>query len=114
IIKENFAGFYIHGSLAMGGFNPNNSDIDVLVVTNKVLTSSIKRDLAQFCLNHSNSPIPIEISFLHKKQLKYWNHPCPFDLHYSEHWRERYQYDVLNETDNYLNNAVHTDTDLAA
>src|SRR5699024_3564942 len=46
--------------------------------------------------------------------LKYWNHPCPFDLHYSEHWRERYQYDVLNETDNYLNNAVHTDTDLAA
>ncbi|MEI2358527.1 nucleotidyltransferase domain-containing protein, partial [Mesobacillus zeae] len=33
MISEKFIGFYIHGSLAMGGFNPKSSDIDVLVVT---------------------------------------------------------------------------------
>ncbi|MEW9678051.1 nucleotidyltransferase domain-containing protein [Lentibacillus sp. L22] len=95
IIKEGFVGFYIHGSLAMGGFNPNSSDIDVLVVTNKTMEVEIKRILAQFILKHSKSPFPVEISFLSKKQLKDWQHPCPFDFHYSEFWRERYQYDLL-------------------
>src|SRR4051812_32518722 len=33
ILDNNLVGFYIHGSLAMGGFNPKSSDIDILVVT---------------------------------------------------------------------------------
>ncbi|MGY0691511.1 aminoglycoside adenylyltransferase domain-containing protein [Virgibacillus sp. FSP13] len=114
IMKENFAGFYIHGSIAMGGFNPNSSDIDVLVVTNKTMKIDTKRILAQFFLNHSNSPFPVEISFLSKEQLRDWQHPCPFDFHYSEFWREQYQSDLLRGTSNFLNDDIKTDTDLAA
>lgn len=114
VIKENFVGFYIHGSLAMGGYNPNISDIDVLVVTDKSLKVDTKRILAQFFLNHSNSPFPVEVSFLSKEQLRDWQHPCPFDFHYSEFWRERYQYDLLKGTYNFLNEEFNTDTDLAA
>lgn len=114
IIKENFVGFYIHGSLAMGGFNPRSSDIDVLVVTNKAIGVEIKWLLAHFFLEYSNSPFPVEISFLNKEQLKDWKHPCPFDFHYSEFWRKRHQDALISETFNFLQKEKSTDTDLAA
>ncbi|WP_227395950.1 aminoglycoside adenylyltransferase domain-containing protein [Jeotgalibacillus aurantiacus] len=114
IIKDDLIGIYIHGSLAMGGFNPNSSDIDVLVVTNKLMTVQTKRELAKLLLMHSNSPFPVEISFLNKEQLKVWQHPCPYDFHYSEFWRERYANDLSNGTIEFLNCDVNVDADLAA
>lgn len=114
VINDNLIGIYIHGSLAMGGFNPNSSDIDVLVVTNKSITVENKRKLAQFLLIYSNSPFPIEISFLNLEHLQNWQHPCPFDFHYSEFWRERYENDLLKGTFKFLNGNINTDIDLAA
>jgi predicted nucleotidyltransferase len=114
ILHDDIIGFYIHGSLAMGGFNPKNSDIDVLVVTTKSLKVDVKRKLAQLFLKYSKSPFPIEISFLNKDQLKNWHHPCPFDFHYSEFWRERFENDLLKGTHNFLNGKMDADTDLAA
>ena len=32
IIGDDLAGIYLHGSLAMGCFNPDRSDIDLIVV----------------------------------------------------------------------------------
>ncbi len=113
-INDDLIGFYIHGSLAMGGFNPNSSDIDVLVVTDKSITVETKRNLAKLLLMCSNSPYPVEISFLNKEQLKDWQHPCPFDFHYSEFWRERYENDLFRGTYKFLNGDIFTDTDLAA
>ncbi len=114
ILNEDFLGFYLHGSLAMGGFNPISSDIDVLVVTNKPMKVEKKRNLAQFFLNFSNSSHPIEISFLNKEQLMDWKHPCPFDFHYSEYWRKQYESDLLKETYKFINEDIITDPDLAA
>lgn len=34
-LGENFVGFYLCGSLALGGFDPETSDVDVLVVTGR-------------------------------------------------------------------------------
>lgn len=114
IINNDIIGFYIHGSLAMGGFNPKSSDIDVLVVTNKSMTIEPRRKLAQLFLTCSNDPFPLEISFLNKEQLETWKHPCPFDFHYSEFWRERYEEDLSKGTNKYLNGEIKTDADLAA
>ncbi len=114
IIKDDLIGIYIHGSLAMGGFNPKSSDIDVLVVTNKSMTVETKRKLAKLLLMQSSSPFPVEISFLNTEQLKEWQHPCPFDFHFSEFWRERYANDLLSGTDKFLNDDVNTDADIAA
>jgi predicted nucleotidyltransferase len=113
-ISGDFVGFYLHGSLAMGGFNPKSSDIDVLVITNKSMKVKEKRKLAQFFLYYSNSPYPIEISFLNTKQLKDWQHPCPFDFHFSEFWRKRYENDLLRGTYKFINEDSKTDTDLVA
>lgn len=114
IIKDNYLGFYIHGSLAMGGFNPKSSDVDVLVITHQSLEVEDKRKVAWFLLNYSNSPYPIEISFLNTDQLRHWQHPSAFDFHYSEFWRERYENDLLNGTYQYINADIHSDGDLAA
>ncbi|WP_174615483.1 aminoglycoside adenylyltransferase domain-containing protein [Virgibacillus ihumii] len=114
IIKEDFIGFYIHGSLAMGGFNPNSSDIDILIVTHNSLTLETKRKLAQLFLYHSNNPFPIEISSLNEQQLKNWRHPSTYDFHYSEFWRECYENDLELGTYQYLNNQIQTDPDLSA
>jgi len=114
IINDDLIGFYIHGSLAMGGFNLNSSDIDVLAVTNKSMTVDVKRALAKLFLTYSSSPYPVEITFLNKEQLREWQYPCPYDFHFSEFWRERYADDLLNGTEEFLNDQVHTDADLAA
>ncbi|QIW22147.1 aminoglycoside adenylyltransferase domain-containing protein [Bacillus thuringiensis] len=114
IIKDDIIGFYVHGSLAMGGFNPKSSDIDVLVVTNNSMAIETKRKLTQLFLTCSNDPFPLEISFLNKEQLETWKHPCPFDFHYSEFWRKRYEEELSKGTNKYLNGEIKTDSDLAA
>ena len=114
ILKDEFIGFYLHGSLAMGGFNPIKSDIDIIVVTRESVAVETKRELAQLFLSNSKNPFPIEISILNEKQLKIWQHPSAYDFHYSESWRERYKYDLEMETNRYLNDQVQTDPDLAA
>lgn len=114
ILKEEYVGFYIHGSLAMGGFNSKSSDIDVLVITNKTMTIKTKRELAELLLKISNEPFPVEISFMNMEQLINWTHPSLFDFHFSEIWRGRYQEDLSNNTKHYLNGEVRHDPDLAA
>ena len=114
MLEDDLVGIYVHGSLAMGGFNPKSSDIDLLVVAKKPVSVEAKRKLAEFFLLQSNSPFPIEITFLNTEQLDAWQHPCPFDFHYSELWRDRYATDLSNGTDTYLNAGIHTDPDLAA
>lgn len=114
IVNNDLIGFYLHGSAAMGGFNPNSSDIDLLAVTNNPMAVRTKRELAQVFLKYSTSPFPVEISFLNTGQLKVWQHPCPFDFHYSEFWRGRYESDLVNGTAHFLNGNILTDADLAA
>jgi predicted nucleotidyltransferase len=114
IIGQKVIGNYLHGSLAMSCFNPKRSDMDVIVITNEPLSVQVKRKLAQFLLHVSNSPYQVEISILHDNQLKNWQHPCPFDFHYSEFWRRRYEEDLDNDTSKYLNGTILTDPDLAA
>ncbi|AST91899.1 MULTISPECIES: aminoglycoside adenylyltransferase domain-containing protein [Sutcliffiella] len=114
ILQGNLVGFYVHGSLAMGGFNPYHSDIDILVVTEVSISVDVKRQLTEVCLVGSNNPFPVEVSVLTKHQLDNWQHPSPFEFHYSEFWRERYEQELANGTNNYINEHVHTDPDLAA
>lgn len=113
IVKDNFIGFYLHGSLAMGGFNPKNSDIDLLVVTKKPLTLNSKRQLVMLLLKRSNNPYPVEISFLSDVQLKNWKHPSPFEFHYSESWRDRYKCERSRESIESIQDNLY-DADLAA
>src|ERR1700682_1826489 len=73
-LLNNLVGVYLHGSLAMGCFNPQRSDIDLLVVTHNDMAVETKRDIVQYLLTCSLSPCPIEISFLVQKDIHPFQH----------------------------------------
>jgi hypothetical protein len=96
ILADNLIGVYLHGSLAMGCFNPDRSDLDVLAVVANGMTVEAKRRLVGVLLRLSGAPHPIEISVLRQSDLQPWECPTGYDLHYSEAWRSR----VIEQTEN--------------
>jgi predicted nucleotidyltransferase len=95
-LKENLKGIYLHGSLAMGCFNPNKSDIDLLVVVRENLTTKNKKRMAKMALSlHDELPNErgIEFSIILETYLKTFVHPTPFEFHYSDFHRQQYQID---------------------
>lgn len=113
-LSNNLIGVYLHGSLAMGCFNPARSDIDLLVVTRHGMSIETKRDIAQTLLTCSLSPSPVEISFLVQQDIHPFQHPLPFDLHYSESWCERYTQALADGTWRTWNDEKKRDPDLVA
>lgn len=109
IIGDNIVGYYLHGSLAIGGFNPKSSDIDLLVVTKNAVPYNEKVMLTKLFLQASKNPFPIEISFMNKSQLEKWVYPPAYDYHYSEYWRVRFE----DSKEKWLLEE-NTDADLAA
>ncbi len=107
-------GIYLHGSLAMGCFNPRRSDLDLLVIITDPLSPTAKRGIIADLLARSRQPSPVEISFITDEQLRPWRYPTPFDLHYSEMWRDRYMSDLGSGAWKTWNDSEPVDPDLAA
>lgn len=112
-VGDDLLGIYLHGSLAMGCFNPARGDVDLLVVAERPMPISTKWRVAQVLLRLSGAPSPIEISFLHRAQLNPWTCPTPFDLHYGEPHREQYEHDLRSGGWKDWNRQVLRDQDLA-
>lgn len=79
VLGKSLVGVYLHGSLTLGCFNPALSDIDVLVVTKRPMTSTEREALAPLLAAGGR----IEISFLCESALRRWRHPAPYDLHFA-------------------------------
>ncbi|QHJ69927.1 aminoglycoside adenylyltransferase domain-containing protein [Planococcus halotolerans] len=114
LIESPMIGIYLHGSLAMGRFNPARSDIDLLVVTETPIGMETKKKLAAFFLEQSSNPYPVEVSVLNLAQLEEWKFPTPYDFHFSEYWRERFEQDAARGTTACLDTEGKSDIDLAA
>lgn len=110
-LADNLIGIYLHGSLAMGGFNPDRSDVDLLIVVRDVVSQQIKLDIAQKLLiveEHLIYGSGFELSILLQKDVKPFVYPTPFEFHYSAYHREKYI------TDKHYICGGYTDTDIAA
>ncbi|MFC0335624.1 aminoglycoside adenylyltransferase domain-containing protein [Paenibacillus sepulcri] len=110
-MKDNLTGVYLHGSLAMGCFNPGRSDIDLLVVARKKLSVENRKQIVRKILA-LNDELPgaggIELSVVLESELTDFVYPTPVELHYSEFHREKYQTDENYSCSDYV------DYDLAA
>jgi predicted nucleotidyltransferase len=92
LLGGNLLGFYLHGSLAMGCFNPESSDIDFLVVVRDKLTTPKKIEIISYLLKIDNDSAPSpEMSIVTQASLDNLAYPSPYELHYSKTWRERYR-----------------------
>lgn len=114
ILGDDLVGIYLHGSLATGCFNPDRSDIDLLVVTLQPMSLEIKRQIIDQLLSLSNAPCPIEISFLILPEIHPFEHPLLFDLHYSEMWRQQKKREMTDGTWQHWNEERRRDPDLTA
>lgn len=91
---QNLLGIYLHGSLALGGFQPRRSDINVIVVTGQRMDLETKRACMTMLLRVSPMPCPIGIRFLVSSALCPFQHPLPCDFQYDETWRETAHQDL--------------------
>ncbi|MGZ3609318.1 MAG: aminoglycoside adenylyltransferase domain-containing protein [Ktedonobacteraceae bacterium] len=113
LLDQNLIGIYLHGSLALGGFQPERSDIDVIVVTAQKIDLETKRRCIELLLRISRMPCPLDIRFLVQQDLFPFQHPLLCDLHYSETHRESYQQELRSGTWKDWNGKAQRDPDLA-
>lgn len=112
IFKENLIGIYLHGSLAMGCFNPDKSDIDLIIVIRNNITDIQKLQFMDHIveLNKIAPGKGIELSIVKEEYCKNFLYPTPFELHFSN---AHLQWFIDNPTD-YIQKMNGTDKDLAA
>ncbi|MCP3773575.1 DUF4111 domain-containing protein [Paenibacillus sp. MZ04-78.2] len=95
-LNDNLAGMYLHGSLAMGCFNPDKSDIDLLIVAKRSLAAKTARRIAKKLLA-IDGELPnkggIELSVVLESSLDKFVYPTPFEFHYSPLHRDKYRMD---------------------
>lgn len=98
ILHENLLGFYLHGSLAMGCFNPGQSDVDLLVVVRRSLIREEKKSIIDVLLEVNKAPSSVnpEMSIVLLENVVHPIYPTTFELHYSSGWRERYLADEVD------------------
>ncbi len=112
--EGNMVGVYLHGSLAMGCFNPNLSDVDLLVVTREPIIVDAQKGLTEELFVLSKAPTPIELSLLSQRDLNPWQYPTPYQFHYGESHRERLTKEIANGAWRKWNEGEKRDEDLAA
>lgn len=112
ILKENFVGLYVHGSIAMQCFNWSKSDIDFIVVINEQLSQDIKRQLMDAVIKHNELAPPkgLEMHIVLKEVCTNFIYPTPFELHYANPHKDWY----IRDPGDYCKHMNGNDPDLAA
>ncbi|MBO4407541.1 MAG: DUF4111 domain-containing protein [Clostridia bacterium] len=117
IFGENLVGVYLHGSAAMGCYNPAKSDLDFIVVVKETPDDKTKRRFLDAVVGlqkeaTENRPLHkgIEMSVVKRDACAPFQYPTPFELHFSAAHLERYERDP----ERYIREMQGTDRDLAA
>ena len=112
VLRENFVAFYLHGSLALGGFNPARSDVNIVAVTKQRMDREVKWTLAALLLRLSKMPCPVSIHFLAEQDIISFQPPLPYDLYYDETLREQVQQAMRSDAWTHWNDTIEYDPNL--
>lgn len=112
IFGEELIGIYLHGSMAMGCFNPDKSDIDLIIVIRDGISDTQKLQFMNRIvdINKTAPSKGIELSIVKEKYCKQFVYPTPFELHFSNAHLQWFQ---ENPAD-YIRKMNGEDKDLAA
>lgn len=112
VIGDNLIGIYLHGSLAMGCFNPAKSDLDLILIIENDVPKDMKLEFLQNVVKF-NEEAPkkgIELSIVKREFCKPFVYPTPYELHFSKTYVDR----VKENPKDYIEQIIGTDKDLAA
>ncbi len=96
LLGEAVVGIYLHGSATSGGLKPT-SDIDILVLTNRPMTSDERRELIQRLLPISGRGDPtgrsrsVGLEVVVQADVRPWSYPPRLDLQYGDWWRSEFE-----------------------
>ena len=112
ILKDNYVGVYFHGSLRLGSFNPDRSDLDFIIVVKNKLSLEVKEKLFDKMLENENlfPKKGFEFSVVLEENCINIKHPVPYELHGSRSYTERYKKDKSIA----INDDYKVDPDLAS
>ena len=112
ILQDNLVGIYLHGSAVMGCFQPEKSDLDLIVVADRPLSDAVKRTYMETitACNASGPAKGIEMSVVLRAVCKPFVYPTPYELHFSAGHLKWYR----DDPDDYIRRMNGTDKDLAA
>lgn len=92
VLGDYFLGLYLHGSLALGDFDPGHSDIDFLVVTKKALPKKMVGQLeamhAHIIQSGPEWVDKLEGSYLSKKAIRRYN---PEETPHPHVWEQKFR-----------------------
>lgn len=105
ILGPDLLGVYLYGSSVVGGLQ-KYSDIDLLAVTNRAITSEEKAQLIAKLLQISgiymkSSKLPVEITLVEKRMINPWQYPPHFDFQYGDWLRETFEKGIIEPWENY-------------
>jgi predicted nucleotidyltransferase len=105
ILGADLLGVYLYGSALVGGLQ-KYSDIDLLVVANRMMTVEEKRKLISNLLQISgvymkSSKLPVEMTIVEKAAINPWKYPPHFDFQYGDWLRESFESGVIEPWSTY-------------
>ncbi len=111
-LGHNLTGIYLHGSAVMGCFQPEKSDLDLLVVVKGEVSDEAKRQFMELVveLNGQAPAKGLELSVIREAVCNPFMYPTPFELHFSNAHLGWYQ----SNPKDYVEKMKGTDKDLAA
>ena len=112
ILRDDLVGVYLHGSAVMGCFNPEKSDIDLIVVVRRPMSDPVKRAFLEMVVDlNAQGPVKgIEMSVVLRDVCKPFVYPTPYELHFSAGHLAAYREDPKG----YIRRMQGNDKDLAA
>lgn len=112
VFSNNLVGVYLHGSLAMGCFNPLKSDIDLILIVKNDISDTEKIDFLNhlLVLNNEAPEKGFELSIVKQAYCNPLVYPTPYELHFSSHYINWIRRDI----DDYVQTLKGTDKDLGA
>lgn len=110
-LNDSLIGIYMHGSMAMGCYNPLHSDMDILVVVSEGHSRDTYQRIAKQLIRLEEKlglNQGFELSVVLEAYAEEFVYPTPFEFHYSAFHKPKYLAD-----ENYLCGG-YEDSDLAA
>jgi streptomycin 3"-adenylyltransferase len=103
ILGDNLVGIYLYGSLAMECFNPESSDIDVVLVAKKRLLKEQRKKIIDYLKGVCSKSKRIELGIVCEDVIRHPRYPIMVDLHF-EYWGDIFE----NEKDKEIPSNLYT------